>query len=294
MGTESKDIFSGIDPDNLQTVGGNNSDTQKTQPAKEPESASREFKPAQGGGNHSGEAMPIDPDDIFSFAEDKFKELSDGRPQHQPNAPKSERIIQTNDAEKTLQSTEVMSPEMIEVSAVMYVQILELVWSGVCQWWSGLTGDYNFEKKIKERYEKITAMYFEAQNIRLTPTHFFVLMTLLVLFAPAFKAVSDRKRRIRAESFGKKVDKRNKERGAGSQGVLFESDPVVKGRLYYAAEEYPNGEVWYTKDAVSGVYAKKGEREQVPPELESFILDFKKNNREWPTKKQVDIFLTQP
>ncbi len=291
MGTTFNDPFSGVDISTLETI------EQKPTPAAEktptPESTPREIKPAAASGatGAAGDVSPIDPDEIFSFAEGKFLEMSKNR---DADAPANPGRIATSQEEKTLNTKEVMSPEMIEISAAMYVQILESVWSGICEWFSGVGGEYNFDRKMKERYEKITSMYFEAQNVRLTPTHFFALMTVFVLFGSGWKAYGDRKRRIKAESFKKKVDARNQKRNTGEQATLFDSEPIARGRLYYAAERDEDGKVWYTKHPTTGTYAKRLEREQVPPELQDFIIDFKANNKAWPTKKQVDTFLTQP
>ena len=275
-----KDPFEGLTPtEKIETAEMPLPKSAETETHDQP----RAFKPVSAAVDNSEVA---EVDDIFSFAEAQFKTLSSAK----THGEGSEKVITTNEEKKTVEASEIMTPEMIEISAVMYVQILEVVWSGVCSWFSGISTDYNFDKKLKDRYERISAMYFEAQNIRLTPTHFFVLMTCLVLFSPAFKAFGDRKRRLKAENFRKKVDDRNR-KNVGSQAVLFESETVQKGRVYYAAEKDADGVSWYTKDAVSGTYAKKSERERVPPELETFIFDFKERNGAWPTKKQVETFL---
>lgn len=247
--------------------------------AQQPEQV-KKFQPVVSDLSEDSDVLPIDDNEIFSFAEQKFIEIS--KPKQDPVS--GEKI--------TAEISETMSPEMIEISSAMYVQILEGVWGGVCEWFSGVSGNYDFDKKMKERYEKITAMYFAQQNVKLTPSHFFAIMTLFVLFGSGYKAFKDRKKRLKAENFAKKSRAQNDKRSAGEQATLFDVAPVTKSRNYYAAEpDAETGILYYTKDPISGAYAKKADREQVPPELSQFLLDFKQRNSVWPTKRQVEAFL---
>ena len=280
--------FDSLDIDALETMPTqNNSEITAEKPAEiqaDPQPAPRTFKPAESPNFSSEDVSPIDTNEMFSFAEEKFSELIEKK--RAGKIPEKGEIVE----QKT---DDLMSPEMVEVSAVMYVQLLEGVVNAVCSWYSGVTGaSYDFEKKMRERYERITAMYFQAQNIRLTPSHFFALMTVFLLFGSGYKAHTDRRRRLTAESFAKKSNRINDKRAPGEQATLFETESVLGERKNFAAKrDSDTGKIYYEFHPVERVYAKKGEREEVPPHLSTFLFDFKNRNSKWPNKAQVDTFL---
>lgn len=281
-----KDAFAGIDRESMEIQNPETSTPTPPEPQRQtPPTERREFAPAVSAETES-EALPIDPDSIFSFGREKFEDLVKARPESKPT--ESGQYI-----EKT--AAEALPPEMIEISASMYVAILETIWGVVCEWFSGVSGNYEFEKKMKSQYEQITAVYFKIQNVQLTPSHFFALMTAVVLFAPGMKAYKDKKRRLTAESFAKKSRAVNAARKPGEQATLFDVPRATAARQYFAAEKGKDGRLYYIMypEKVDGrmKYAPQAERELVPPELVDFIPSFKARNDKWPTAQQVSEFL---
>lgn len=279
-----KDAFEGIE------IEGFKPDEKETPPETKPEtkppaeSKKRGFQPAQETHTGPGEdVLPVDADELFSMAEKKFTESTKAFSAKRENSDPGE-------AKSEVQVSEIMSPETAELTADMYVMILDAIWAGVCQWFSGVDTDYSFEKRLREKYEKVTAVYFKAQNVQLTPSHFFLLMTALVMFGSGWKAFKDRKKRITAASFAKKSRATNEQRKPGDQTTLFDTEPIVRQRQNFAVVE-DGKEMYYAKHPITGEYAKKAERELVPPELQTFIPDFKERTGKWPGKKEVDTFL---
>ena len=232
-----------------------------------------------------GGFSPISAEDIFSFGEEKFNETV-----------KKKGKEQQTDSEVGAQVSE-MSPELIEISADMYVEILETLVDSAGRWWSKTTGSYLFEKNMKQKYKAITAMYFKTQNVQLTPSHFFALMTGVLLFSSGFRAYNDRNRKIKAESFQRKSKEAGQRLGSfqASFGPEFQAQPMQNIERSYFAAVREDGSAFYTKDATTGTYSKKEDRERVGPELENFIFDFKErsSSNRWPNRKEVKTFLNQ-
>ena len=284
-----KELFKDVDRSKLEFDEAPPTLSDQKETKKEPQNqskAERDFKPASGI-EENDDFSPVSADELFTWGEEKFKAMTEKKQEGKGGFSNQE----TEPGKITETVQDFASPEMIDISAQMYVHILEAIWGGVCSWFSGIEGNYDFEKKMRDRYEKITAIYFQAQNVRLTPSHFFALMTLFLLFGSGWKAYKDRKRRLTAESFRKKSAAANGKRSEGEQATLFDIEPIKGERMYFKCEKDEKGRMVYTVDGLTGAYSKKGEREAVPPELIAFLPDFKAKNGRWPLKKEVDAFL---
>ena len=242
------------------------------------------FNPTESS-TESFEPSGFEVDDIFSFAETEFLGLSEDKKQDEDGVFSES----TKKVKKNVKS--VMSEDAIEISAAMYVEILESVVEAACEWFSGMPGDYRFQKVLKEKYTKISQMYLASQNISLTPSHFFALMTVLIVGASGFKAFKQRGKRITAEKFQKKSADFNNKKEAGMQGELFSraTSSVDQGRTNFECE-FSDGIPFFTK-GIDNAYSKKANREEVPPEISSFIFDYKTRVGTWPKREHVKTFL---
>jgi len=196
---------------------------------------------------------PIPIDEIFNYGASEFERLAKG--EGSPDAGEN-----STPGKITKKAAETMSPEMINISASIYVGLLETVVEMTCEWWSGITGNYKFPQKLKEQYEKISALYIEQQNIQLTPGHFFALLTVALLANSGVRAHKDRQGRIKAEQFRKKAESAVSKNVPGKQASLFEDETQgesnsIGARKYFSFEKHADGKLYYNK-SLSGGYAK--------------------------------------
>ena len=234
-----------------------------------------DFRPATDAFPTSDEIEEVSEGDLFSLAETEFKKRvtvsPDGKPMPIPNAEK-----------KSL--GEIMPEGMIEISAEMYVEILEGAVAGVCQMFGDENGKYLFNKVYKSKYTEITKTFFKYQNVQITPAQLFVFCTIAIISGSGLKAYKDRRAKLAASKFQKKVASTTP---PGQQASMFEMNENTDGiRRNYEIDE--SG--YFVKDA-NNKYAKKGEREKCPDYLTSFIVQFKNQNKKWPGKKEIDTYL---
>lgn len=233
------------------------------------ENAFRDFepsKPNQAGGQSSDFEIPEE--EVFDFAKEKFEGLV-----------KDQKPAAISEDGKITEKAGALSPEMIEISSEMYVEILETVWGSACEWFSGVSGNYEFEKKMKAKYKEVTRLYFAVQNVSLTPSHFFALMTVFVLFGSGSKAWKDKKRKKQAAE-GSKAAKATIVQMEQSRAERSNSD-----RKYFTVED---GQ--YRSDPLTGAYVKKSDREDVPANLLPFLMQFKERENRFPSAKEVKEF----
>ena len=234
------------------------------------------------------DVQPIPIDEIFSYGASEFERLAKGEGSQDTGEGTAPGKI-------TKKAGETMSPEMINISASIYVGLLETVVEMACEWWSGITGNYKFPAKLKEQYEKISALYIEQQNIQLTPGHFFALLTVALLANSGVRAHKDRQGRIKAEQFRKKAESAVSKNAPGKQVSMFEDETPgestgIGARKYFSFEKHSDGKLYYNK-SLSGSYAKKTDREAVPPELVHFLPEFFLKNNRYPTQREVLAYL---
>lgn len=232
------------------------------------------FDPAPSAGNTGAAAEEVPEGDLFSFAvnatEQRMKE-GVGKPG------------------EARQVSEIMPDSMIEISAELYVELLEGVIQVGCVWISGNeNGKYMFDKVFKEKYKEISAKIMRHQNINVTPMQLFTLATIFLVFGPAKNAFIDRKKRISAENFKKKAATRSLVPGEQVQMDLPGMEKVEIGRKFFQVD----GNGMYEKTP-TGQYCKQSEREQAPAELLPFLRDFFSKNDKWPNAQQVKAYLNQ-
>lgn len=236
------------------------------------------FRPSASKVEELDEIPAFSEDDIFDHVETAFRGKVGSM-----SAQKPAEGFRDTPADTPVK--ELVDPDTIEITAVMYVEILEAVTIILCEWVSGFPNPlaYSFKKSLKERYEKISALLIQAENISITPMHLFLLMTILLVGGSVWRAYSDKKKVAKRKEFAKRSKAYNSEDGPGpdilpdSERTKFEPR-VVNGTTYYQWNRL-------------GKYAKKDELEEVPPQLSSFIFDYQKRNGKWPAKKDVDQFL---
>lgn len=239
--------------------------------------AGLDFAPAKDAFPAYDEINEVDESDLFNLAEREFKKRvpdANGNIQAAQPAPGSEK--------KSL--GEIMPEGMIEISAEMYVEILEGAVAGLCQMFGDENGRYLFNKVYKEKYTDITKTFFKYQNVQITPGQLFVFCTIAIVSGSGLKAYKDRRAKIAASKFRKKTELTTP---PGEQAKLFELNDFSQGvqRKSYQIDE--NG--YYVK-TVTGEYAKKGEREKCPDYLTSFIAQYFKQNGKWPGKKEIETY----
>lgn len=237
------------------------------------------FRPASASTNHDTDSIQaFNEDDIFEFAENAFKEkVASAKSDAKPNFV---------DTPQQKQVKELVDPDTIEITSVMYVEILEAVTIILCEWVSGLPNPvgYAFKKSLKERYEKVSALLIQAENIAITPMHLFLLMTILLVGGSVWRAYGDKKKRIKKETAAKKI---NMAQQKGSD--ILEQNSIDAQRSNFTPR-IVDGVAYYDKDPF-GKYAKKGELEEIPPEISAFIFEHKKNKGVWPSKTDIEKFL---
>lgn len=248
------------------------------------ESVGVEFKPS--GAQKNTAALPdfqeFDESAIFSMAEEKFNAaIESGRaaslavdiPAQPTPAPNV---------------TEAMPPEMISISAAMYVEFLEAIVNIAGKMFSGTDNSYDFEKSLKKRYEKVSEIYFKQANIQVTPGQFFVIMTFIVLGASIFRAYKDRSNRIKVEQFRKKQEAKAASMPSGQLDMFdgFDVPPPTQSTLRKSYELDDEG---FFATTPTGKYAKKAERTRPEPETAAFLKDFYNKNGRFPKPNEVKV-----
>lgn len=237
------------------------------------------FEPVKNFADESETVNGFDLSDVFNMAKEKFIETSGG-----------EQLTGTQETVKKTAS-EVMPDETIVLSANIYVSLLEVAVQQIGEYFSGVSGNYSFNEQLKKQYAEISAIYFRQQNVRLTPGHFFGLLTIALIANSGVKVYRDRQNRLKAESFRKKVERKNQEKNQGEQLSFFPDaekvESVTRSKFSFTVED---GTMYY-KEKPNGGYAKKTEREKVPSELQFFLSDFLEKNNRYPNRKEVNAFL---
>ena len=214
--------------------------------------------------------------DIFSTLESQFDNIARPKPAVRAATKVAANPIDVSGGEgDVMEVDEIMSAEMIEISADVYVEMLESVVEAACQWISGIDKNYTFRNTLKERYKKVSATFMAHQNLRITPGHLFALMTVFVVYAPLQQANKDRLKKRRISD--------NKKAMAGVQGStekLFETETVFDTRTSFVIAEKDG--LFFYKMKPGGGYAKEDEREEVPKELALKIVDYYNSNGKWP------------
>jgi hypothetical protein len=194
------------------------------------------------------------------------------------------------------------SPEMVEIGVEMYVEILETLSSYAAGIYAGdESSEFTFEKKLKERYKKITAIYAETQNVKVSPGFLFGAFTFLLIAQMGYKAHKRKQEVIRAAAFRQKIVQ--KQVVPGKQISLFETEKQPKavissGAGYMIPDAEKNRKDWSTdekgryKKTANGDYIKESDRAQKPcPEIAAFINDYFSEHLQKPSNKAVKAYL---
>lgn len=255
---------------------------QQPAPQKTPVSDGINFVSSGAGISDAGDILPVSEADMFNFAADQFEALS-------AKQNSGGGLDNSQMPEQPQQGA--LPPELIVISAGMYVEILEAVCNVLGRIFSGVEiGDYNFEKGLKKSYTRISEMYFKSANVQITPGQMFALMTIILIGGSAHKAYRDRKARIKVEQFRAKNNAGNLTKSAGEQLSIFsgENMPTVTGgaiRKKYDVDDAGN----YTTTP-AGQYAKKDEREKADPDTLTFIREFFRIHNRFPKHNEVKTY----
>lgn len=238
-----------------------------------------DFIPAKDAFPSSDEVQEVDEADLFNFAAKTFNERVQETPDGQTRQPGQSAPVSEK---KSL--GEIMPEGMIEISAEMYVEILEGAVAGLCQMFGDENGKYLFNKVYKEKYTEITKTFFKYQNVQITPGQLFVFCTIAIISGSGLKAYKDRRAKVAVSKFQKRSVQNAP---AGTQLNAFELNEFTESA---ARKNYEIDENGYFKKTSTGEYAKKGEREKCPEYLLSFIVQYQKQNGKWPGKKEVETY----
>lgn len=247
------------------------------------------FQPADSSdfGGEMGDAMPFSEDDIFDFIggqlDEKLNEAGQGG-----GAGQSQQKPPTYaNTKKATAVGEVIDPDEAQMTAVFYVELLQMATVIVCEWISGVPGGYKFKEHIKNAYTDITAKLIVHEKVQVSPMQLFLIATVLLLGWPIWQAFKDKKKIAKQIIYAEKSKKAT--RSENGQTSLFEVEPMDTQRKSYKPRTI-DGVHYYDTDRL-GKYAKKDELEEIPPELSKFIFDYEKQRGKWPDKKAVDTFL---
>lgn len=237
-------------------------------------------------------------DSIADFIESEFETAAAATKEAGQDAETVQRIVEPVQVQET-------SPEMVEMGVEMYVEILETVSGFAARIYSGDTEkDFLFDKKLKERYKKITEIYAKTQNITVSPGAMFAAFTLLIVSQVGYAAHVRKQEVLRAAAFRKKVVAQqqatarpskqlemfpveHEEKSVVLSGAGYEVPDAEKGRKDYSTDQ--NG---YYKKTPDGEYLKQSDRKQKPSaEIQAFILDFYSHHLQKPNNKQIKAFL---
>ncbi len=233
----------------------------------------------------SGSVAPVEPNSIFDLAANAFEERVDSLPKPNQAGSVTAKPAPGTESKKV---SEIIPEGMIELSADMYVEILEMVIQTICQMFGDEQGKYLFDKVYKEKYKEITAKFFKYQNVMITPGQLFAFATIALIGGVGIKAFKDRKNRLRVEQFQKKAAAKSAGTPAGKQIAMeMPGMEVVKSiRKRYDLDD----ENRYSRKE-NGEYAKQNERENAPAELVPFLREMFSKNATWPDAKQVNAYL---
>lgn len=200
--------------------------------------------------------------------------------------------------------------QTVEISADIYVEILEAVTASLAAWYSGDNeSDFNFDKKLKERYKRVTELYAKTQNVEVSPGFLFFAFTVLVVGQVGFQAHKKKNKIIEMRAFRKKVIENNTSISAAQkvqprQQSLFPTEQpqpaqikIQKDNTYQMPESEYRRKDWQTQGGFytrtpEGVYLKKTERKQKPSnELNAFFSEFYAVHLRMPSNKETKTYL---
>ena len=218
---------------------------------------------------------------------------------------------------------EPLTKEGIEITVVLYVEILEAVVNALAQWWSqDGEAEFGFDKKLKARYERVTSLYLQTQSVTVSPGFLFGAFTVIMVGQVGFRAHRRRKEVIAARHFRQSLLKRQTETArpgrqmsmfpppAGAEigpgtgpdaprgGMAVEVQPEGTDGSYYVSEADRARLDWQTDEAGYYIFAsprrylKKQDRKQRPsPSVRAYIDEFKRINMAHPTNKQIKAYI---
>ena len=177
-----------------------------------------------------------------------------------------------------------------------------MAWASLASWYSGDEDtDFNFDKKLKERYKKVTEIYAKTQNVQVSRGFLFGAFTVVLLGQVGMKAHSRKQQLIKISAFRRDAARRVVDQAAKRdtrQISMFPDEEVEikqeritdipdRDRKNFAVDERG-----YYTHAPEGGYLKKTERTRKPSaQMWAFIQEFKKQHNRQPNNKEVKTFL---
>ena len=189
--------------------------------------------------------------------------------------------------------------DTVELSSEVFVEILEgIVETGARMYSGDKNGNFGFDKKLKERYKKVTALIAAKRKVKVSPETLFALFTVYLIGSVGYKAHVRKKELIKVSAFRNKAPKVEKKSGQISLPFEPEQPEQKSDSTIYMPESDVNRKSWevdsegyYTKDS-QGQYIKQKDRSERPSEeMAAFFSAFKAEHKAHPSNKQVKAYL---
>lgn len=271
----------------------------------------------------SGGSVADDADEIGGFdsvldgIESLFNEHVQGRTDAPVLAPKPENVTTTAPvsapAVKPVQvsgATDPFAGEGVKIGVEIYVEILEACVSALASWWSNDEGqDFSFDKKLKARYERITALYAQSQNIEVSPGVLFGAFTLLLIGTVGFKAHKRRVEVMKLQSARQRIiDRQNPVKKSNGQFSLFDNADMAEDNKNVVINKDNSVSIpetermrvdwqidpktgFYLKSATGQYIAKENRVQKPSPELRAFMEDYRGRYLDYPKNKFIKEYI---
>lgn len=287
-----------------------------TQPVSAPEPTTAPVKAASTREALFGSAAPAVPttpaagssfdgiDSIADYLEGKIRETTTttatAAPPVAPVAPATE-TLRISAADNPL------AAKGVEISAEIYVEILEAVTGVAAAWYSGdETTDFAFNQKYKQKYKEITELIMKYKQVEVSPEMLFFGFTILIVGQVGVKAYQRKQEILKVSAYrsdvARRMDRQKPAENTGQLSMFPEAEQKT------AAETLPtsghsNVHEKYRKDFTidsRGYFVKddghnrlkESERRRKPSaELRAFIDEFSTRHGRAPANKEVKQFL---
>lgn len=191
----------------------------------------------------------------------------------------------------------------IEISVEIYVEILEAITGSLAAWYSGdETTTFNFDKKLKDRYRKVTEIYAKTQNITVSPGFLFGAFTVVLVGQVGIQAHKKKRDIIKAEQFRKearkKVENQVPENRQRQLSIFpdYEDEKAPTSGYVKTDEKYRKN----FKVDTSGYYEYDGGHNRIPagqrterpsPQMNAFFSEFRRVHGRHPDNKEVKAYV---
>lgn len=191
----------------------------------------------------------------------------------------------------------------IEISVEIYVEILEAITGSLANWYSGdESTTFNFDKKLKERYRKVTEIYAKTQNIVVSPGFLFGAFTVVLIGQVGIQAHKRKRDILKAEQFRKearkKVENQTPENRQKQTSLFpdYQDEKLPVSGYVKTDEKYRKN---FKVDA-SGYYEYDGGHNRIPvdqrtekpsPQMNAFFSEFRRVHGRHPDNKEVKAYV---